>query len=126
MLNDEKIHLMTRLALYEKNEGKKTIPIGKYDRKDYIAMKMLQTAFTTAIAYFCILGLWVLGMFEELLEGLSDMNYVLTGFYVVLGFVALELVFLIIAYKRYSRKYTLAKKSLKPYFRDLKYLKKYY
>lgn len=122
MLKEEKIHLMTRLAFYEKREGKHTIPIGKYYKKDYVALKMLQTAFLTAIAYFCILAIWVLGQMENLLEGLKDMDFVSLGFNVILGFVITELVFLVIAYRLYSKKYTEAKKSLKPYYQDLKLL----
>lgn len=126
MLKEEKIHLMTRLAFYEKREGKHTIPIGKYYKKDYVALKMLQTAFSTAIAYFCILALWVLGRMESLLEGLKDMNFVSLGAGMVIGFVVTELVFLIIAFRLYSRKYAEAKKRLKPYYQDLKYLDHYY
>lgn len=126
MLKEEKIHLMTRLALYEKKEGKHTIPIGKYYKKDYVALKMLQTAFATAIAYFCILALWMLGQMESLLEGLKDMNFVALGIYVILGFVGIELIFLVFAYRRYSRRYTEAKKNLKSYYQDLKHLNHYY
>ena len=126
MLKEEKIHLMTRLAFYEKREGRHTIPIGKYYKKDYVTLKMLQTAFSTAIAYFCILALWALGQMESLLEGLKDMNLVSMGGNMIFGFVIIELVFLVIAYRRYSRKYAEAKKRLKPYYQDLKYLNHYY
>lgn len=126
MLNEEKIHLMTKLALYEKREGKKTIPIGRYYRKDYVVLKMLQTAFATAIAYFCILALGVLGTMEDLLDGLKNMNFVAAGMYVILGLVAIEILFLIIAYNRYNKKFKEAKKSLKPYYRELKNLNHYY
>lgn len=126
MLKEEKIHLMTKLAFYEKREGKHTIPIGKYYKKDYVALKMLQTAFATAIAYFCILALWALGQMENLLEGFKNMNFVSLGIGMVIGFVIIELVFLLIAHQRYSKKYTEAKKRLKPYYQDLKYLEHYY
>lgn len=126
LLKEEKIYLMTRLSLYEKKEGKKTIPIGKYFRKDYIALKMLQTAFVVALAYFCILGLWILGKLEELLEGLNDLNLVRLAVLFVLGFVLLEVGFLIAARFIYKRKYTEAKKSLKLYYQDLKQLSRYY
>lgn len=126
MLKEEKIHLMTELAFYEKKEGRRTIPIGKYYKKDYVALKLLQTAFTTAIAYFCILALWVLGQMENLLEGLKDMDFISLGFHVVVGFVIIELVFLVVAYRLYSRRYVEAKKSLKPYYQSLKYLNNYY
>ena len=37
MLNEEKIILMTQMASYEENEGKKNMAIGRYFRSDYIA-----------------------------------------------------------------------------------------
>lgn len=126
MLKEEKIYLMTRLSLYEKKEGKKTIPIGKYFRKDYIALKMLQTAFVAALAYLCILGLWLLSKLEELLEGLNNLNLPRLAFLFVAGFVLLEVGTLIAARFIYKRKYTEAKKSLKLYYQDLKQLSRYY
>ena len=37
MLNEEKVILMTQMASYEENEGKKNMAIGRYFRSDYIA-----------------------------------------------------------------------------------------
>jgi hypothetical protein len=126
MLKEEKIHLMTRLTLYEKGEGKHTIPIGKYHKKDYVALKMLQTAFLTAIAYFCILALWILGSLEALLEGMKELNFLAAGVGMLLGLVMIELLFLSIAHRKYSRQYADARKSLKPYYQDLKHMHHYY
>ncbi len=126
MLKEEKIHLMTRLSFYEKHEGKRTIPIGKYYKKDYIAVKMLQTALTTAVAYFCILALWAFAQFEVLMEDLSGLDITATGIRFVLGFVVMEAFFLTVAYFGYRRKYNEARKSLKLYYQDLKHLKNYY
>ena len=36
MLNEDRIILMTRMASYEENEGKKNVSIGSYFRGDYI------------------------------------------------------------------------------------------
>ena len=38
MLNEEKVILMTQMASYEENEGKKNIAIGRYFSSDYIAI----------------------------------------------------------------------------------------
>ena len=39
MLNEEKVILMTQMASYEENEGKKNMAIGRYFRSDYIAIQ---------------------------------------------------------------------------------------
>ena len=44
MINEEKkkkIRLMTRIAIYEKTEGKKNEPVARYFRSDYIGLKIL-------------------------------------------------------------------------------------
>ena len=41
MLNEERVILMTKLASYETNEGKKNVAIGNYFRSDYIGWQVL-------------------------------------------------------------------------------------
>lgn len=56
MLNEEKIILMTQMASYEENEGKKNMAIGRYFRSDYIAIQVLKSVLCATIAYaglFC-------------------------------------------------------------------------
>ena len=51
MLNEEKIILMTQMASYEENEGKKNMAIGRYFRSDYIAIQVLKSV-------LCLCGLF--------------------------------------------------------------------
>ena len=51
MLNEEKIILMTQMASYEENEGKKNMAIGRYFRSDYIAIQVLKSILCATIAY---------------------------------------------------------------------------
>lgn len=44
MINEEKVILMTKLASYESNEGKKNIRIVNYFRGDYIGFQVLKSA----------------------------------------------------------------------------------
>ena len=38
MLNEEKIKIMNKLAMYEQGEGKKYLPVSRYYRSDYIGL----------------------------------------------------------------------------------------
>ena len=38
MLNEEKIKVMNKLAMYEQGEGKKYLPVSRYYRSDYIGL----------------------------------------------------------------------------------------
>ena len=41
MLNEERVILMTKLASYEANDGKKNIAIGNFFRSDFTILKSL-------------------------------------------------------------------------------------
>ena len=43
MLNNEKISIMTKLALYEQKNAKSEIKYSKYYRSDYLAIKMIKS-----------------------------------------------------------------------------------
>ena len=43
MLNEEKIRIMTRAAIYEQGKGEEDIKITSYSRSDYIRYNMLKT-----------------------------------------------------------------------------------
>ena len=45
MLNEEKIKIMNRLAMYEQGEGKKYLPVSRYYRSDYIGLAMIKNFF---------------------------------------------------------------------------------
>ena len=46
MVNMRKVRLMTKLAIYEKKEGKEDIHLGKFFRRDYVRLKNLQNIVT--------------------------------------------------------------------------------
>ena len=48
MVNMRKVRLMTKLAIYEKKEGKEDIKLGKYFRRDYVRLKILHNIFQSS------------------------------------------------------------------------------
>lgn len=50
LLNENKIKMMTKMAIYEKNEGKSMLKTAKYFKGDYIAFGVLKTVIATT---FC-------------------------------------------------------------------------
>ena len=42
MINEEKVKIMNRLAMYEKVEGRKYLPVSKYYRSDYIGLALIK------------------------------------------------------------------------------------
>ena len=56
MLNEEKIKIMNKLAMYEQGEGKKYLPVSRYYRSDYIGLAMIKNFFLVTIGYCLILA----------------------------------------------------------------------
>ena len=53
MLNEDKIHLMTGIAMYEKKEGKNMLCVESMFKSDYVGSNMLKSFFR----YTCSLSL---------------------------------------------------------------------
>ena len=55
MLNEKKIALMTKMAIYEQGEGKKSFPMSKYYRSDYLSLRLINA---TIVVRWHICWLW--------------------------------------------------------------------
>lgn len=126
MLNEEKVKIMNRLAMYEKREGKKYLPISRYYRTDYIGLALIKNFFLATIGYGLVLCAIAAYLGEYLLSNIHKMNLVNLGIYVVAGYVVTLLVYSALTYVVYSVKYHKAKKSVKAYYEQLTALNKIY
>ncbi len=122
MIKEDKVKLMTKLAMYEQNNGKTTIAASKYYRTDYISLKMIETAITTSIGYLLLIVIGVLFNVDYLSEHIVSMNLITLGKKLIIGYVIMLVLFMIIAYIVYSIRYNKIKKSLSGYGENLKEL----
>ena len=126
MLNEEKVKMMNRLAMYEQGEGKKYLPVSKYYRTDYIGLALIKNFFLVTIVY----GLALVGLAayfgEYLMENIHKMNLVRMGIYILVGYAGVLLLYSLVTYIQYSVKYHRAKKSVKRYYEELTRLEKIY
>ena len=126
MLSEERIILMTRMASYEKGEGRENVKIGNYFRSDYIALQILKAVVCAIIAFGIMFGLYMLCNFEDFMENLYKMDLlafareVLTYLAVMVGGYA------VLTYIVCTWRYARAKKSLKCYYHNLKKLNSLY
>ena len=74
MLNEKKIALMTKMAIYEQGEGKKSFPMSKYYRSDYLSLRLINATIVVTVAYLLVVAMVVLVNFESILENLVTMG----------------------------------------------------
>lgn len=122
MLNEEKIGLMTKLALYEQGEGKEAIESSKYNKKDYVSLKMINTAITITIAYIMIVALWILREIEYVVDELVNINLVNIGIMLLVLYLIVFIIYMLVSYVIYSMKYIKMQEMNKKYSDGLKEL----
>lgn len=126
MLNVEKVRIMTRLAAYEKGEGKGYLPISRYYRTDYIGLALIKNFFLVSIGYVVLVGMVALYFLEELLENIHKMDLIKLGGEVIIGYIVLLITYSVLVYVIQTVKYSRAKKSIKNYYMQLGRLTKIY
>lgn len=126
MLNEEKVKIMSHLAMYEQGEGRRYLPVSRYYRSDYIGLALIKNFFLVTIGY--VLGLAGLAAYfsEYLMDNVNKINLVAVGIYIVVGYLIVLVVYSVLTYIQYSVKYSRAKKSVREYYQDLTKLEKIY
>ena len=115
LLNENKVKMMTKMAIYEKNEGRRMLRTAKYFKGDYVAFGILKTLITTTFAFAIVAIMYVLCNAEGLVENINSMDYLAFGKTVAFYYIGMLVVFSIIAgfvynfqyenFKRFYNKY---------------------
>ncbi len=71
MLNRDKIRLMTKLAAFEKKEGREVLQTGEYFRSDYISNRVLLAELHYTLCFILVVMVGMLMQMENILLNLS-------------------------------------------------------
>ncbi len=126
MLNEERVILMTRMASYERGEGRENVKIGNYFRSDYIAAQVIKAVISAVIAFLVLFGLYLLYNFETLMENLYEMDLIAFARDISIYFFVFVACYGVVTYLICTWRYARAKKSLKCYYNNLKKLNSLY
>lgn len=126
MINEKKVKIMTELAMYEQGTGRKYLPISKYYRSDYIGLALIKNFFLVTIGYGLILAGLAVYYGEYLLNNIHKMDLMALGGSILIGYVAVLVVYSALTYIQYSVRYHRAKKSIREYYGELTELSRIY
>lgn len=126
MVNTRKVRLMTKLALYEKGEGKEDIKLGKYYRRDFVRLKLLQNVVAVTVGYLLILGMIGAYKMEYLIREAVNLDYIGIAKTILGVYIILMTVYLMATMVGYSLYYNYSRKKLAKYFRMLRKLRSMY
>ena len=126
MLSEEKIKIMTNLAMFEKKEGNRIFPVNRYFKSDYISSKLLRSFFSYTLSFLLGIVLWVLCDIEKWLNVMWIESLIELGMKVGAIYLAGLVDYLIISLCIYARRYDYASRGMKVYMAKLKRLDKRY
>ena len=126
MLNESRIKLMTKMAVYEEHEGKKSMSIGTYFRGDYIGKEVIKSIIYATIAYVIVIAVYVCYDFEILAQEIYNMDLIQFGTKMLKDYLKLAVGYAIITYVFYAMRYQKARRSLRSYYNNLRRLNSMY
>lgn len=119
MLNEEKIRVMTRAAIYEQGKGKDDIKITSYSRGDYIRYNMLKTLIGVTVGVVLIFGLCVLYNMDYFMTNFMRLNLTTMLRLVIVIYIVFLAVYASLSFFVYVSKYTQAKRRIRIYSEEL-------
>jgi hypothetical protein len=115
VLNQEKIKIMTKLAIYEQEEGKEDLAINKYFKTDYIRFQLIKEFVCYTMGCILILMLVAMYQLEYLIINTVNLDFVMIGKFVLVIYIMVSIFYIIIASFRAITKYNNSKKNLSRY-----------
>lgn len=126
MVNVRRVRLMTKLAIYEKTEGKEDIKLGKYFRRDYVRLKILYNILAVTIGYLMVLAMIIAYKMEYLIKEAVNLDYIGMGKLILGVYIIVVTIYVMAAMVGYSMYYDYSRKKLAKYFRMLRLLRNMY
>lgn len=126
MLNESKVKMMTKMAIYEKHEGRRELKTARYFKTDYVTLGILNTIIASTFAYILIIVLIALCNMQWLTDNVNNINYVSIGSRFVLYYIIYILLFSFLGGLVYARRFDKSRKDLKKFFSRLNKLETFY
>lgn len=117
---------MCKMASYEENEGKKTIPVASYFKGDYISFNLVKTMISATAAFVILIAAGIYYNMESLIGDIYKIDLVGMGKRLCGMYVVVVAIYSIMAYVLYSIRYNRAKQSTNSYYTALKKLTSMY
>lgn len=126
MLNENKIKMMTKMAIFEKHHEKDMICHTRYYKNDYVTYSVIKSMAAAMIAYILMVVMIAVYNLDYIVSNVNNLDYVGIGLTLVWTLLVFVIVYGIIAYFVYSRRYENSREDVKKYFLRLTRLERFY
>lgn len=126
MVNEEKIRIMTQIALDEEKRYKTEIEESGYYKSDYIRAHVISVVWSLTVSYVLILFLIALYNADYIFVNVARLEYGKLGFAVFGIYVGILILGIFFSYFHFKKKYAENLLALKGYYANLKKLDEFY
>lgn len=126
MVNEEKLRIMTQIALDETKRYKEEINEGGYYKSDYVRSHVISVVWSFTISYLLVLFLIALYHADYIFVNVVRLEYDKIGFTVLGVYVVLVVMSIAFSYYHFNRKYRKNQQARKAYYADLQKLDDFY
>ena len=126
MLNENKVKMMTKMAIYEKNEGKRMLKMSRYYKGDFVTLGILKSIIASTLAFAVMVIFFALCNMEKIVSEVNTMDYTLIAKKIGTYYIIFLVVFSIIAGIANAYQYDKSRAGLKKYLSRLNKLERFY
>lgn len=116
MVDEKKVSLMTKAAIFEQKEKKNTLEIVKYRRKDYILYHLIGVFISVTLAYAILAGavmFMIVMAYDTIILNISEMILIAAG--ILVGYLVVLILYYMISHKYYGDKHIKARQKVRGY-----------
>ena len=126
MINEEKVILMTRIAMYKESLGREDLEKGKYFQSDYVKLNCLKTIVSSTVLFVVVAVAYIYYNLASIVEKLTELDYLKLAGMIVGGYAVVCFVNATATTVIYTYRYMKAKPKLIKYNQNLKKLIEFY
>ena len=126
MLDDRKVKLMTKMALYEQKEGKEDFKVSAYYRKDYASVHTIYSILWMTVGYILLIVLIGFAAMDSLTANMTLSVIVLLTGSIIIGYFLVVFIGGVASHQFYNNKHQEARSRVKKYNHHLIRLLKMY
>lgn len=126
MVKEEKVRIMSQIALDETKYHKKVIHEGEYHKSDYVRSHVVSAVWNVTISYLSLLCLIALYYADYIFLNVARLNYEKIGVVLLGVYSVFVILCILLSYLYFSKKYIEDRKILEEYFQKLEQLDDFY
>ena len=126
MVNEEKVRIMTKIAMSEEKTKHKDTKAPYMYKSDYVYLNVLSMIVHVSIAYFLIIALIAMYNLDYILVNIVSMNYAKIACEIFVPYLFIIMLLSVVSFIYYRGKYDENLEENREYFLELKKLEKFY